>query len=238
MILLSFDIEISDVFDLRPYEDINKYSPFHVCVASTVVHKGEEKIWYSTDKDEKPFLKMTKVKSNDLLIYLSEMQKKNYMVCAWNGLGFDLRWIGYCAQNMALAAEVALNSYDPMFQFFNQRGFPVSLAKVAEAMGIKQAKLMTGADAPKQWRAGNYENVIKYVLGDSQITNKIVATIIERRKIDWVTQKNEIRSEPVPKLKTVEEILKEPEPDQSWMRDPLPRSKYVEWFPEMARRGA
>jgi hypothetical protein len=36
-----------------------------------------------------------------------------------------------------------------MFQFFNQAGFPVGLAKVAQAMGIPQEKLMDGADAPK-----------------------------------------------------------------------------------------
>jgi len=232
MKLLSFDIEISDIFDLDQYEDINKYSPFHVCIASTVVHKGEEKTWYSTDNNDKPLVNMTKMKSNDLLIYLSDMQKKGYMVCAWNGLGFDLRWIGYCARNMTLAAEVAIKSYDPMFQFFNQRGFPVGLDKVAKAMGIKQSKIMQGADAPKQWREGNYQAVMKYVLGDSQMTNKIVDTIIKNKKISWVTQKNEIKSEPVPKLKTVEEILNEPEPDQSWMRNPLPRSKFAEWFPK------
>ncbi len=132
---------------------------------------------------------------------------------------------------MALAAEVALKSYDPMFQFFNQRGFPVSLAKVAEAMGIRQTKLMTGADAPKQWRAGNYQSVMDYVLGDSQITNKIIAAIIGQGRISWITQRQEVRSESISQLKTVEEVLREPEPDQSWMNEPLLRKKFIEWFP-------
>jgi hypothetical protein len=76
MKLLSFDIEISDVFELGKHEDIEKYAPFHI------------------------------------------------------------------------------------FQFFNQAGFPVGLEKVAEGMGIPQKKLMDGADAPKQWRAGNHQEVM------------------------------------------------------------------------------
>ena len=125
------------------------------------------------------------------------MQDDGFMVCAWNGLGFDLQWIGYNAGNMKLAREVALNLYDPMFQFFNQRGFPVSLAAVAQAMGIAQSKLMTGEDAPKQWHAGNYKEVMDYVLGDSQMTSLIVKEIIKQKKITWITQKGDRKSEPL-----------------------------------------
>jgi hypothetical protein len=230
MKLLSFDIEISDIFELKQYEDINKYAPFHIAVASTVIHKGQEQLWYSTDNDNKPLLNISKAKANDLLCYLKAMQDDGFMVCAWNGLGFDIQWIGYNADNMKLASEVALKMYDPMFQFFNQRGFPVSLASVAKAMGIKQAKLMTGENAPIQWHAGNYQKVMDYVLGDSQITNLIIDEIIKRKKIAWVTQKGDIKTEPIERLKTVQEILKEPEPDQSWLSNPMSRKGFCKWF--------
>ena len=174
---------------------------------------------------------MTKTTANDLLAYLKAKQNEGYWVCAWNGLRFDLQWIGYNAQNTKLASEIALNMYDPMFQFFNQRGFPVGLASVAKAMGIKQSKLMNSEDAPKQWHAGNYKKVMDYVLGDCQMTNLIANEIIKRKEIAWVTQKNEIRTEPVFRLKTVAEILKEPEPDQSWMKTKISRKSFYEWFP-------
>jgi len=48
--LLSFDIEISDVFELRKYEDMDKYAPFHISVAATVIHNGDERIWYSEEE--------------------------------------------------------------------------------------------------------------------------------------------------------------------------------------------
>jgi len=131
MKLLSFDIEISDVFELGKHEDMEKYAPFHISVGATAIHNGKERVWYSDDEEGRPALNLTRERTHDLLEYLDEMQQKGFVVCAWNGLGFDLKWIGYQADDMALAARIALKSYDPMFQFFNQAGFPVGLGKVA-----------------------------------------------------------------------------------------------------------
>ena len=232
MKLLSFDIEISDVFELGKYEDIEKYAPFHISVAATAIHNGEERIWYSEDADGSPALSVTQQRAHELLEYLDEMQQAGFMVCAWNGLNFDLKWIGHQAEDMALAARIALKSYDPMFQFFNQAGFPVGLAKVAQAMGISQEKLMDGADAPKQWRAGNCQEVMDYCLGDCQMTNLIILAIQKAGKTKWVTAKGQVRSKPTPRFKTVEDVIQDPEPDQSWMDTPMPRLKFYQWVQE------
>lgn len=231
MQVMSVDIEISNVFELKPGEDLDKYAPLHVAVAATAVHGGEERLWYSADDDENPRTKMSKGTAQDLLRYLVRQQQDGYVVCAWNGLGFDFRWLGHAAEDMKLAAKVALKSYDPMFQFFNQTGFPVSLAAVGEAMGIKQRKSMHAADAPKQWCSGNHRVVMDYVLGDCQITNETMRVIAERAEICWTTRNGVLRTEPVPKLKTVETVLSEPEPDQSWMDSPLRRAKFAHWLP-------
>jgi hypothetical protein len=230
MNLLSFDIEIADVFDLKIGESIEKYAPFHISVAATAVHNGEELLWYSTGDDGRPLPWMTKEKAGELLEFLKAKQDEGYLVCAWNGLKFDMRWIGYAAGNMKLAAEVALNICDPMFQFFNRKGFPVSLAAVAKAMGINQSKLMDSEDAPLQWQAGNYRQVMDYVIGDCQMTNLIAAQIIKRKKIQWYTQRNEKKTEAIPRLKTVAQVLKDPEPDQSWMKTKMPRKAFYGWF--------
>jgi hypothetical protein len=157
------------------------------------------------------------------------MQRNGYQVCAWNGLGFDLKWIGHHAEDIPLAARIALDSYDPMFQFFNQTGYPVALANVAQAMGITQQKLMDGADAPIQWRAGNYQAVMDYVLGDCQMTNLIVNAILETRQVRWVTTKGYVKAISIPKLKPAREIIPEPIADQSWMDNPIPKNKFYEW---------
>lgn len=44
MKLLSFDIEISDVFELGKHEDMENYAPFHLSVAATAIHEGEERV--------------------------------------------------------------------------------------------------------------------------------------------------------------------------------------------------
>jgi hypothetical protein len=231
MQLLSFDIEIAEVFDLKENEDLEKHGPFHIAVASTVIHDGEARVWYSMDEGRVPLVSMTREKARELLLYLRHMQANGCMVCAWNGLGFDLRWLGYNAGDMGLAAEVALNAYDPMFQFFNQRGFPVGLESVARAMGIKQQKLMQAAEAPKHWRAGNHKVVMDYVVGDSEMTNQVVGAIAERREVCWITRDGSLRKEPMPTLKTVRQVLQDPEPDQSWMSAPIPRTKFTHWLP-------
>jgi len=232
MKLLSFDIEISDVFELGQYEDMEKYAPFHISVAATAIHDGEERVWYSGDAEGRPALNLTRQRAHELLEYLDEMQEKKFMVCAWNGLSFDLKWIGHQAHDRALAARIALKSYDPMFQFFNQTGFPVGLAKVAQAMGIAQEKLMEGADAPREWRAGNCRKVMDYCLGDCQMTNLIVLSIQKARQIRWVTGRGRVSSKPMPRFKPVEEVIQDPGPDQSWMDTPMPKMKFYQWIQE------
>ena len=180
MKLLSFDIEISDVFELGKHEDMKKYAPFHLSVAATAVHNGEERIWYSEDGPGRPALNMTADRARQLLAHLADMQRSGFRVCAWNGLGFDFKWLGHHAKNLRLAAQIALKSYDPMFQFFNHTGYPVGLAAVAEGMELDQRKIMGGADAPKEWRAGNHQAVMDYVLGDWQM-----ARVLGRAYLSW-----------------------------------------------------
>ena len=46
MKLLSFDIEISNIFEPGKHEDMEKYAPFDISVAATAVHGGEERVWF------------------------------------------------------------------------------------------------------------------------------------------------------------------------------------------------
>ena len=231
MRLLSFDIEISDVFDLAEGEEIDAYAPFHISVAATAIEGGEELVWYSQDESGRPLQDMTAERARELLLYLEAKQAEGYHVCAWNGLGFDLRWIGHNAGDFELAARIARKSYDPMFQFFNLAGFPVGLAKVARAMGISQEKLMDGADAPAQWRDGAHQLVMDYCLGDCQMTNQVIRAIHQAGEVRWHTARGTISSKPMPTLLTVADVLALPGPDQSWMTTPLLKEKFHAWMP-------
>ncbi|MGQ9633626.1 MAG: hypothetical protein ACUVXB_05210 [Bryobacteraceae bacterium] len=232
MNFLSFDIEIADVFDLKPGQDLNRYAPFRIAVAAVVHQNGTQRVFYSQDPEGRPAPEMNRRTALELLDYLAGKHREGWRLFAWNGLSFDLRWIGYNAGDTDAAAQLALDLYDPMFQFFHQRGFPVSLAAVGEAMGIPQRKLMSAADAPKEWRKGNHQRVIDYVVGDCLITNQIVEAVARRGILSWRTSKGTVQSEPMPRFKTVAEILREPQPDQSWMKGPgKRRSDFTDWIP-------
>ena len=91
---------------------------------------------------------------------------------------------------------------------------------------------VNGADAPMQWRAGNHQEVMDYCLGDCQMTNLIVCAIQKAQQVRWVTGKGHISSKPMPRLKSVEKVIQDPEPDQSWMDSPIQKSKFYKWLQE------
>ena len=81
-------------------------------------------------------------------------------------------------------------------------------------------------------KTGYGRGEMDYVLVDSQITNQVVLAILEHKEVRWVTARGTTSREAMPRLLTVAEALALPEPDQSWMDRPLPRSKFYRWIPE------
>jgi guanylate kinase len=205
-----------------------------ITVASTVTNDGEERAWY-TKIDNVPQPKMDKATALDLLHYLDEKQKAGYVVIAWNGASFDLKMIGYLAEDLPLAGRITLNMYDPMFQILSQKGFAVGLAAAAKGLGIEQTKLMNGADAPEAWANKEYEKVISYVIGDSQMTVSIFVEICKADGIKWITKNGKASYAPFKKNKTVAECLADPDIDQSWQEKPMNRHQMVAWIPATVR---
>jgi len=218
------------VFDLRPGEDINKYAPFDVAVAATQIDGGEQRLWYSKGPDGRPLTNLEPGDARALPCYLDQMQRDGYAVCAWNGLSFDLRWLGRAAGDVATASRVARALFDPMYQFFKIKGFPVGLAAVAEGLRLPQKKSMAAADAPSEWQAGRFERVFEYVLGDVRMTKAIVAAVARQRPIAWVTQPGQRNPIPLARLKSVADCMADPMPDQSWMTRPLSEKAFVGWL--------
>jgi hypothetical protein len=230
MAILTFDIEISNEFELLPGEDLEDYGPFDISVAATHVVGGEERLWMTRTATGTPAPHMSRDDARSLLGYLSAMQDAGHHLVAWNGLSFDLRWIGHVAGDMGTARKIARRLFDPMYQFFKLKGFPVGLAKVAEGMGIPAKKLMNGADAPGHWRAGNYQLVCDYVIGDVRLTASVTDAILRAKRIAWITMRGTRSQVEVSQLLPVESCMRLPMPDQSWMDDPLEDSKFLHWL--------
>jgi len=228
---LTFDTELATIIEDHADGNWAERGPFDFSVAATSDQDGATRIWHSVAATGAPATIMTRETALELLRFLRAEQERGVPVVTWNGLGFDFRWLGVAAGDVALAAKIALDHFDPMFQFHCQRGFPVSLAKVGEGLGIPQTKTMSGKDAPKAWRDGRHADVIEYVRGDVQLTAKVIRRIVESGGVRWRTRAGSLGGEPMPKLLPVRELLGHPLPDTSWMSDPIPRSKFHDWIP-------
>ncbi len=227
---LCFDIEIANVFEQAPGKDLDDYGPFEISVAAAATDAGQVIHWYAKDSDGRPARSLDAGTAREVLTFLREAQRRGIQVCAWNGLKFDLRWLAHAADDPRLAAEVARDLYDPFFQFFCARGFPISLAAVADGLGVAERKLMDAAEAPKAWARGEHQRVLDYVAGDCRITGQVVARILERRLIRWRTQKGEYKHEPIRALLPVRDLLPLPPPDQSWMSRPIEKRSFYTWL--------
>lgn len=227
---LSFDIEIANIFELAQGEDLDRHGPFDISVAAVAHEDGSVHHWYASDALGKPTRSLNASLALEVLEYLRESQLSGTHICAWNGLSFDLRWLGVVALNTKLAREVALDLFDPMFQFAMRRGFPVALAAVAEGFGITQKKLMSAERAPTEWAAGNHQLVLDYVAADCTLTNRVVSAIDQSRCVRWRTKRGDLKSEPMHTLRPVREVMQDALPDQSWMSDPNPLPNYWAWM--------
>ncbi len=228
--MIGFDIEIANVFELGPGEDLDNYGPFDISVAAVFDSESSTyRVWHAVDAAGQPAGTLDAAMANDMLRYLREAQLAGKRLVAWNGLSFDLRWLGHAAGNPKLAAEIAEDLCDPMFHFFSLQGYPVSLQAVADGMGLNVSKLMKGADAPKEWQQGNRQRVIDYVQEDCRITVLVAEAIEHKRHIRWKTRKGTFSTVSLAKLLAVRGAVKLPEPDQSWMSEPMSRSQFLRW---------
>ena len=254
-LMLGVDIETSE----QAKDD--RISP--ITVASTVTSDGEERAWFSSlddpslvgmkgsGKDETwgsingksvndmqlaPL--MSKATALAMLKYMDEKQKQGYAICAWNGASFDMKMIGHLADDLELAGRIALGMIDPMYQMLTQKGFPLGLAAVQKGLGITQAKSMDGKDAPDAWKNRQFQKVIGYVVGDSQITVQAILAIAAADGIRWLTKAGKPSYAAFRKFKTVAECLLDPDVDQSWQEKPLNRKQMVAWIPAAVRSKA
>ncbi len=228
--IVVFDIEIANEFEVEPGRDLDEYGPFDISVAATMIDGEEPMLWYSSAADGSVAPCLTRDDARKLLLYLERLQFEGYTLVAWNGLGFDMKWIGHAAGDLPRARSVALKLFDPMYQFYKAKGFPVGLAKVGEGLGIPLKKLLDGKDAPSRWNAGDHQVVFDYVKSDVLLTAEVARRIQSTGGVRWITRSGNMSRLAMSPLRTVSSCRKDRLPDQSWMDKPLPDSKFTEWL--------
>lgn len=228
--MLAFDIELASVVEIPPGGDLDALGPFEISVAAARDDRGGAWTWHGTE-DGAPARCLSAGEARAVLVALRDAQIAGEQVVAWNGVGFDLKWLGVAADDVRLAGEIALDAYDPMLQIHAARGFPIALAAAAEGLGCAAVKSMHGAEAPKAWARGEHARVIEYVHGDCALTLDVARRIVAGKCVRWITKKGTPATEPMPRLLSAREILRLPPPDQSWMTTPIPRERFYAWIP-------
>jgi hypothetical protein len=129
-------------------------------------------------------------------------------------------------------ADLALHHVDMMFHIFALKGFPVGLDAAAKAMSTqRKTEGVHGDLAPQMWRDKKYQEVIEYVGQDVRSTLDLCLRCEADKRFRWITKAGYAKEIALPRgWMTVEEALKFPLPDVSWMEKPWPREKLMGWI--------
>ncbi len=228
---LAFDIETAtDV----PGDDFNwkPYRPLGICCAAALPSDAKQPIiWHGRNSDGNPAKRMSQSEAGTLVQELTDRVADRYILLTWNGLGFDLDILSEESGSRDECKQLALNHVDMMFHVFCDRGFPVALDKAAHALGIPgKPPGMSGILAPQLWRQQLYQDVLNYVSQDVRIALQVAVKCEEQRRFDWTTRGGTTSSMDLRRgWLTVREAMRIPEPDTSWMDNPIPRSDFTQW---------
>jgi hypothetical protein len=234
---LAFDLEIAADIPVGT-EDWKSLAPLGITVAATMsdlhggatTHYGTMADWQTKQVGPKP--RMSTADAVKLVDYLQLAVRNGFTILTWNGLSFDFNVLAIESGLKKECAELALHHVDMMFHIFCVKGFAVGLDNAAKAMKTnRKTEGVHGDMAPKMWREGKFREVIEYVTQDVKTTIDIGQTCESEKVLRWITRRNTTAYMPLPDgWRTVEEALKLPEPDNSWMDSPWPRGKFTEWL--------
>jgi hypothetical protein len=229
---LAFDIETAkdvpgDDFNWRPHR------PLGISCAATLASGCDDvRVWHGKSNEGAPAARMTVQDITELLQYLCAMADDGFTILTWNGLGFDFDILAEESAAATHCQTCALGHVDMMFHIVCSLGYPVALDKGAQGMGLPGKPAgMTGFLAPRLWAEGQYQQVLDYVAQDVRMAMRIAEAAEQRRRFEWITRKGTKSQMPLPNgWLTVSESLKLPEPDTSWMSNPLKRRDFMGWI--------
>jgi hypothetical protein len=228
---LAFDIEIVKALP-DGLEDWKTQRPVGISCAATLTSKGELTVWHAHELDGRISERMERDDLSALLVYLEAAVETGYTILTWNGLGFDFDILAEESGFLERCKLLAINHVDMMFHVFCTLGYPLGLDRAAKGMGLPGKPAgMTGALAPILWEQGRREEVLDYVAQDARTTLEVAQTAEQLGQLRWVSKSGRSQSMPLPfGWMTIQDALRLPEPDTSWMKRAWTRKRFLEWM--------
>lgn len=232
---LAFDIETAKDVPGDDFNNWRQHRPLGItCAATLASDSNDPRLWHGITPGGNPAERMARNDVVALVEYLAQMAAEGYRILTWNGLGFDFDVLAEESGTAKLCGDCAMGHVDMMFHVVCAQGYPIALDKAAQGMGLPGKPAgMTGLKAPKLWAQGRHKEVLEYVAQDVRTALQIAQACGQRRKLEWLTRKGTKGQMSLPRgWLTVREALRLPEPDTSWMTNPLSREDFMAWVNE------
>lgn len=228
---IGFDHEIAKIIG-PDFSQWRLFRPLGITCAALYLEGNEPMLRHDTTPQGNPAPKMSREYACRLVSELMDWTEKGYLIFTWNGLGFDFDVLAEESNLWKECRHLALNHVDMMFHFFCIKGFPLKLDKAAKGMGLTgKTAGMTGDQAPILWQQGQYDQVLEYVGQDSRTTVEVARAVEKKHYLRWTSNSGRPQRVDFPNgWLTVEQALKLPLPDTSWMSNPISRNQFLAWI--------
>lgn len=231
---MSWDIETHKILP-EDFGNIMDHRPLGItCISLLATGNDKPALFYAGQENDEPVPR--KMNVDELTTFFEELWAgfiSGYTSLAWNG-NFDFQILieELGGQYQDDIKQIVRRSVDPMFQLFCKKGHPLGLETAAKGMNVKgKTEGMSGALAPEMWQGSleDREKVLEYVGQDAVVPLMVVEEIEKHGAIRWTSRSGRPQYLTMKPLLTVEEAIKLPEPDTSWMSNPIPRSNFYGW---------
>lgn len=229
---LAFDIEVAKEFPIEA-PDWTPYRPLGIsCAATLEADAPKARTWHGVDARGRPSDRMSREECAALADYLRDMAGRGFSILTWNGLGFDFDVLAEESGMAEECRELATAHVDMMFHAFCLLGFPIGLDAAAKGMGLPGKPAgMSGIMAPGLWAEGKRQQVLDYVAQDVRTTLDVALACQRAGRLAWITRQGKPRDVRLPDgWLPVHAAVKLPEPDTSWMTQPLARGRFLAWM--------
>ena len=230
---LAFDIET--VKEFPDGADWRDHRPLGIgCAAACSFDIPEPLVWHDgVPGGDEIANRMSRDSLAALVLSLSELAGQGYTLLTWNGTGFDFDVLAEESGLPEECRQLALSHVDMMFHLFCAKGYPLALKTASKGMGLPgKTEGMDGGAAVRMWaNPGAREQVVDYCAQDVRATLELALACESAGRLDWTSRKgNPMRLSLPEGWLRVRESLRIPEPDNSWMTNPLERSSFTGWL--------
>ncbi|MEJ2711543.1 MAG: ribonuclease H-like domain-containing protein [Anaerolineales bacterium] len=227
---LAFDIEIAKILP-GDFSQWRNDRPLGISCAATLRDGQEPELWYSRSEDGAFAKNMSQEDLVKLVKFLMAAVEEGMQILTWNGLGFDFDVLAEESGCWKECQSLAKNHTDLMFHIFCEKGYPIGLDKAAKGMRLAgKTEGMSGELAPILWQQGQYEKVLEYVAQDVRTTLEVAKAGLQKRRITWYSNRGKLQELGLPRgWLAVDQALRMPLPDNSWMSKPLNREDFLRW---------